>query len=551
MRNPGERRFSSNEVRFLVAATVLGSIIRIVYHCDRPFMNDEIGTLIYIEKSIPFLLTHFESWLTMNYFILMEKGMFFLGGGARFSLIAIPLLAGIATIPLTALFARMMVENRVALLAAALASCNPFLIHYSGIIRSYPILAALSLIALILYFKWSEDRSFKNGIFFAIAAFFLFLSHLNGAYTLLFIACIFLGDWVFSVRSGDKRVFTTLLYPCLAFMLLAALSHVKLISPIYSWSKAWTDAPPASIDYIPYVFSQYFGRGYGVLAPAGLFIAALFLCVKRNTPLVLMFPYLALPVLAMSLEGLSHYPWAYARFLFYLIPVGLIIISQGVDFIAFSFPGKTRLVFGALTGILIITWALGITGLFFRKENFKFQDVAVLIKSVYEKNDFFVYNNWSLWHNCEPYFRNSEYSRSTLEDQLKSDEKSSPGKMFFVTSEPFLNSPHETHQFGELQVVIYPNDGRREQLLALRDDLKNSVHFGDVSAELANYYRHIWMLNKKLQLESGDNFDYYQMAVWCEKLSKKELNMPKNVQLNKAGKKARHLASSRQSSPDS
>src|SRR6266498_4399754 len=42
---------------------------------DRVFFGDEIGTLRYLKKSPGYILTHFRTHLSMNYFILVEKGV--------------------------------------------------------------------------------------------------------------------------------------------------------------------------------------------------------------------------------------------------------------------------------------------------------------------------------------------------------------------------------------------------------------------------------------------------------------------------------------------
>ena len=41
---------------------------------NRVFFGDEIGTLNYLKESPGYILTHFGTHLSMNYFILVEKG---------------------------------------------------------------------------------------------------------------------------------------------------------------------------------------------------------------------------------------------------------------------------------------------------------------------------------------------------------------------------------------------------------------------------------------------------------------------------------------------
>ena len=543
--------FTKCEVRYLVFLTVLGAIIRIFVHYDRPFANDEVGTLFYMGKSNAYLLTHFESWLTMNYFIILEKFLFFVAGGGRLSLMLVPMSAGVAAIPLTAVLAKVMASKRVALLASLLMCLNPVSIYFSGVIRAYALLAALSLVTLILYFKWIKERNLRNGILTAASCFVLLLAHLNGAYTVLSILAISFIDWFVSFKNRERKNYSTLLWPMLGALLFAILAYARLYSDIVAWSVTWTGKAPASINYIPYVFTTYFGKGYLTVPSLCLFVAALFLCFKRNSPLVHLFPFLLLPLLGMSLLGLSHYPWAYARFLFFLIPVCLIFISQGIDYLASCFPERTYAACFAGAGILIMSWAPEmIEGLDTIRKH-PYHEAAGFIKAVTEKNDVVLFNEWKLKHNLEPYFTEFPVARSTVEGRLASDSGDWEGKMIFVVSRPLMNTNYPNKKFGDIQIVIYPRSGTDRQLLALRKDLLKTVLPGEVSAELAPFYRNIWALNNRLEPHGADNFDYYKMWAWCDQLTEKMLHAPENVLSFQFKKKARRLMGQKRSSPGS
>ena len=190
LRHNRTQSFSHPERWYLLCLTIIGAIIRLLYQYNRPFVGDEVGTLFYMNQSISYLLSHFDTWLTMNYFILLEKFMAYLGGNNQVSLCFIPLLAAIVTIPLTAVLARMITSTRVALIAATLLTMNPYLIYYSGIIRAYSLLTALSLLVMILFFRWYAHRTLRNGIYLSLACYFLMLSHLNGVYTVCYVLLI-------------------------------------------------------------------------------------------------------------------------------------------------------------------------------------------------------------------------------------------------------------------------------------------------------------------------------------------------------------------------
>ena len=107
----------------------------------RVFLGDEIGTLRCLKQSPTYILTHFEMWLSMNYFILVEKGVAWLCGAADWRLTLLPMAAAVAIIPLTAsLGLKLAGSTRTALIAAGLAAFNPYRwrgVRRFGSIRSW------------------------------------------------------------------------------------------------------------------------------------------------------------------------------------------------------------------------------------------------------------------------------------------------------------------------------------------------------------------------------------------------------------------------------
>src|SRR5262245_37988855 len=125
----------------------------------RVFWGDEIGTLICLKQSPTYILTHFETWLTMNYFILVQKGVAWLCGAADWRLTLLPMAGAVATVPLTASLAlKLAGSTRTALIAASLAVFNPYLMAWGPAIRVYSILVALNLLAINEFFRWARRR---------------------------------------------------------------------------------------------------------------------------------------------------------------------------------------------------------------------------------------------------------------------------------------------------------------------------------------------------------------------------------------------------------
>src|SRR5215208_4961595 len=57
----------------------------------RVFLGDEIGTLRYLKYSPDYILTHFGTWLSTNYFILVESWISRLSGAADWRLTLLPM----------------------------------------------------------------------------------------------------------------------------------------------------------------------------------------------------------------------------------------------------------------------------------------------------------------------------------------------------------------------------------------------------------------------------------------------------------------------------
>jgi hypothetical protein len=131
----------------------------------RVFLGDEIGTLRYLKENPIYILTHFGTWLSMNYFILVEKGVAWLCGRADWRLTLLPMAAAVAIIPLTASLAlKFTGSTRTALIAASLAAFNPYLLMWGPAIRAYSLLVAFSLLVINEFFYWYQQRDWWSGV---------------------------------------------------------------------------------------------------------------------------------------------------------------------------------------------------------------------------------------------------------------------------------------------------------------------------------------------------------------------------------------------------
>ncbi len=522
--------FSKYELWYLLSLTVIGALIRIIYHNNRPFVGDEIGTLIYMEKSVTFLLSHFETWLTMNYFIILEKLVAYVLGHNHISLCLIPMTAGIITIPLTAVLARMVTSTKVSLISATLVTMNPYLISYSGIIRSYSLFTVLSIIVIILYFRWYSYRTYANGLYVSLACYALLLSHLSGIYILSYLMLRTLVDLLWCVKKGERSHILTLAIPLTASILAIGISYVQIVSPFLTYCIPWHDTPPTSVKYIPYILSQYFADGYYGWLSAGLLISSIFVAYKHSMPVLELLPIIVLPILLASIQGLSYFPWAYARFLIFTVPILVIFIAQGISFYAARFVHLASFATYSITIVLIITWIPNLHTIYNRKVAYPWHQVASFIKSMAQDNDIVLYNTWEPSLNMYPYLSMANYAKVILSDYSKGDNINVNGKVFFITTKPFVNSSDcPEYTFGNIRIILYHQASYMQLLMTIRNDILTSIKVGELSPDLTDYYRNIWELNKKVNQENN-NLMYYQLYMLCLRLTDRQRNMPTALQ---------------------
>jgi hypothetical protein len=140
------RQLSRKERVVLGAICLCTLVLLAALQHGRVFMGAEIGTLRYLKESPTCILTHFATWLSMNYFILVEKGVAWLCGAADWRLTLLPVATAVAIVPLTASLAlKVTSSTRTALIAASLAAFNHYLVKWGPEIRAYSLLVALSL----------------------------------------------------------------------------------------------------------------------------------------------------------------------------------------------------------------------------------------------------------------------------------------------------------------------------------------------------------------------------------------------------------------------
>ncbi len=377
--------------------TLAGAALRIALAWGRPRLGDEVGTLLSLRMDVGYLLTHFSGWLTMNYFILAEKGVARLGGSEGWPLEILPMLGGIATIPLTASLARRLGGGRLALTAAALTAFNPYLVRFSPVLRAYAPLAALAVWAVDLFFRWRERRTWRAGLAAAGVILGLLLMHPNGIYVVMGLGVLMAAEASGRLRRAENRDarlaylagLRTLLVPLAGAGLATWLAYRGLTAEVQNFSVKWSAPPPTSLEYVPGVFATYFGSGFLLFVPGGLLVAGVWSATQARKNLLPLCVLVGLSPVFVSLKGVSHFPWAYARFQIYCVPLMLILMAEGIGWLTAR--ARHPAAAWALTAVTVLCWLPPLADLFAgKRENAAYARTAAYLLAQRRPGDLIV-----------------------------------------------------------------------------------------------------------------------------------------------------------------
>jgi 4-amino-4-deoxy-L-arabinose transferase-like glycosyltransferase len=525
--------------RWLLWITVAGAALRLAYQWDRALLGDEVGTLLWTRKDLSYLLSHFDMWGSMNYFIALEKAVVAVLGATGFTLSLVPLLAGIATIPLTAAVARRLASAEVALMAAVLVAFNPYLVKFSVTARAYAPLAALSLAAFLALLSWLARPALGRALLLALLVLVMILIHPNGAYSLAFFALVLVGEGL--RRRGDPafaRAWWSLAALLAAAGLLLALAYHRIYPDMVRVGELFRERPPTGLGYLPYVFSEYFGgmpwprfmriedRGYGSVLPVAVSaigvlagVVAALGSLPRLRPLL---AALAIPVAALSLQGMSHYPWAFARFLIAILPLLIILLAAGAAEI-----GRTtrRPPAGwAFVAVVVLCWLPATVEAFADKLDYRWQRPAAFLNEARRADDLVLAAGWLEWLHLQPYLRESEGCHQEAEALPRREQ----GGLYVVSAAPSLRSAREVATFGLIRVSYYPEAAGDAALRELRDELARAVAGQPLNLEWAPVYRLLFGLSKRLEAPE-DQQRYYELWTAAETAGPFRRFMPPGV----------------------
>ena len=210
---------------------------------------------------------------------------------------------------------------------------NPYLVMLRPNDSRYSLLTAFSLLAINNFSSESAARLVERGTMCCLML-LLLLAHLQAIYVVAFLVLLLIVQSLSGIRRflWESR---TLLIPLGGVAISSVDAYWRLLPDMASVNKEWGGGytPPTSIGYIPRVFTIYMGNSYAAFLSVLLLFAGCWSAARNKQPLLLLCGAIIVGPILMSLQGIAIDAGGFARYLIFSLPLLLIIIAEGVDWI--------------------------------------------------------------------------------------------------------------------------------------------------------------------------------------------------------------------------
>ena len=521
------QKYNKREIWLIAVIMLIGGLIRFVFHYNRDFQGDEVGTLQCLSNTIPDLLSSFEAWCTMNYFILLEKLVFNVFHGSLKSLMLIPMIAGITSLPLSYILAKRFLDYNSAVLVTILMALNPYLILYSGIIRSYSLLLMLSLIVFICFFIWLDKKTFRNGILLSISIYFMILVHPNGLFILISIA-IFLLFKLLLIREKYILVksYLTFIVPLMFSGLFLFFSYLNIIPEMIVEGEKVHTNPPNGITFGSEIIKHYFAAGFFGWVSLFLIVFGTYMIIANKHKLLRILPFIFIPFLLISAQGVDHYPWTYARFLIFILPFLIFTISYSIIYISSLHNSKWKKPINYfIVVVLLATWGNNLYAFHDKYKTHKWSELSKKINKTKGKS-LFISGDKSYFH-LTPYIDKEILTIDKITGKQLNSEQSLDVYIIFSQGPSLLNTMNYD-QYDKIVVVKYPNMKLRHAIIMFKNDLIELTNELSIDKDLTKFYKNLYYISI-LEDNRKDELLYSILLQKSSKLSRRDLNMPKKI----------------------
>ena len=339
----------------LISATVVGFFLRWYLLRDQVLLDDEWHGLFYvINRSPAWLLTHFSvpgaTCIPLNVYTWAVGATF----GWSEMLLRLPLfVCGMLCVVVCPLLARGIIGTRQAAWLALLLAISPILIFYSRFSRPYSAVAFLGFVSILCAARWARDGGWRWAVLYVVTGIAAVYFHLFAVITVVtpalaapvyYVCARFSGK---TERLGVKPSPVKWIIAAATILVLATL--LLLPALIHSWGGTFSEIVRSTsfkLQSLPRAMTLIAGTSQFV--PLVLFwvlfvVGVIGLC--RRDPwfggtLVSLYP-LHVFALAISHPDSVDVPLVIARYSIPLVPVSLLLVACGIQYVLEAFARRT------------------------------------------------------------------------------------------------------------------------------------------------------------------------------------------------------------------
>lgn len=308
-----------------------------------PVHGDENGTLLWIGAGYGTILTGFQTWLTMNWYIAGLKMAASLGAGIfEFRLLSVvATAAGLFCVCLFVL-RRFGAHSLVVLLSLVVA--NPWLTRYDSMIRSYPLATGLMLFLVDQLDRWRSRGDWRSFGLAVVASQIAVVLTSQAVFFLLFV-------WPWAVvlvlweqRSPRRAIRTLLVLAAGAIVSLAVIwvFYLPFSDAMARVARDWRGGGLTSLSFLPETYGLLLGKDWSWVLLALALLGVLRGLTRAPFAATVGLAAYVTPWLVISVLGIRHFPWAFARFHTPFVYPVLLMAAYGATWMILLFRSDAR-----------------------------------------------------------------------------------------------------------------------------------------------------------------------------------------------------------------
>ena len=286
---------------------------------------------------------------------------------------------------------------------------------------------------------------------------------------------------------------------------------------------------------------MYMGNSYAAFLSVLLLSAGCWSAARDKQPLLLLCGAIIVGPILMSLQGIALDAGGHARYLIFSLPLLLILIAEGVDWITRHIRVQWAAIAAwGLTVLIVACWTPCIHAQFLHQTRWPFAEVAGFLRARMQKDDVIV-AGWMVGFTLSQFFDHPE-DRILLPNKYVSKvsnklDAPASGRVFYVTGRtrslpPFTpaEAAEMNRRFGCDQIVIGPSDDSgpgtsrgREARIQDFGQVEVTVYRGDTARALLQEWREDLLRRTAGLIYPSFQGDYQLLALLEEQLPSGQL----------------------------